>query len=144
MLSAEGCDDFIVIVTQSGALSGECELLSFGIDASANGLDTSIEFDLDTSIKFDFDKAAGTLDAMYLKWIDKSDPEMLVPVFDFTGAGVYVNDQEVISGKTAVSFAEDFTLVVKAENGDSKEYTELSSDQYRASCAPASAGKGDS
>ena len=114
-LSAEGCDDFIVIVTQSGALSGECELLSFGIDASANGLDTSI--------KFDFDKAAGTLDAMYLKWIDKSDPEMLVPVFDFTGAGVYVNDQEVISGKTAVSFAEDFTLVVKAENGDSKEYT---------------------
>lgn len=113
-LSADGYDDLSVTINQNGTLGSECELISFRIDASANALDASIEFN--------FDEDGRTLDAMYLTWIDKENPEMLVPVFEFKGAGVYVGDQEVVSGETAVSFAEDFILTVKAENGDTKEY----------------------
>lgn len=113
-LSAEGYDDLSVTINQNGTLGSECELISFRIDASANALDAPIEFN--------FYEDGRTLDAMYLTWIDKDNPEMLVPVFEFKGAGVYVNDQEVVSGETAVSFAEDFVLTVKAENGDTKEY----------------------
>lgn len=95
--------------------SSECELLSFSIGGEANGLPGPVEFDIDAE--------AGTLDAMYLTWIDKDDPQMLVPVFDFVGKAVYAGGKKIVSGETAVSFAEDFELVVEAENGDKTRFT---------------------
>ncbi len=113
-LSADGAEDVIVTLNQDGAKSSACELLSFSIDGSLNGLGSAIEFD--------FDKDSRTLDAMYLKWIEKDDPEMLIPVFSIDGAKVLVDGAEVVSGETAISFADDFTLTVEAESGDTKDY----------------------
>ena len=114
-LSAEGADDVTVTLVQEGGLKNkDCDLLSFSIDGSLNGLGSAIEFD--------FDKDSRTLDAMYLKWIEKDDPEMLIPVFEFTGETVYADGQEIVSGETPVSFAEDVTITVEAESGDTKDY----------------------
>lgn len=113
-LRADGAEDVIVTLNQDGAKSSACELLSFSIDGSLNGLGSAIEFD--------FDKDSRTLDAMYLKWIEKDDPEMLIPVFSIDGAKVLVGGAEVVSGETAISFADDFTLTVEAESGDTKDY----------------------
>lgn len=113
-LRADGAEDVIVTLNQDGAKSSACELLSFSIDGSLNGLGSAIEFD--------FDKDSRTLDAMYLKWIEKDDPEMLIPVFSIDGAKVLVDGAEVVSGETAISFADDFTLTVEAESGDTKDY----------------------
>ena len=52
-------------------LSGNCELLSFGLESARNGLLSPIEFD--------FDRENRTLKAMYLTWIDSEDPEMMIP-----------------------------------------------------------------
>lgn len=114
-LSAEGADDVIVTLVQEGGLKNrDCDLLSFSIDGSLNGLGSAIEFD--------FDKDRRTLDAMYLKWIEKDDPQMLIPVFESTGETVYADGQEIVSGETPVSFAEDVTITVEAESGDTKDY----------------------
>ena len=113
-LRADGAEDVIVTLNQDGAKSSACELLSFSIDGSLNGLGSAIEFD--------FDKDSRTLDAMYLKWIEKDDPEMLIPVFEFTGETVYADGQEIVSGETPVSFADDVTITVEAESGDTKDY----------------------
>lgn len=114
-LSAEGADDVIVTLVQEGGLNNkDCDLLSFSIDGTLNGLGSAIEFD--------FDKDSRTLDAMYLKWIEKDDPEMLIPVFEFTGETVYADGQEIVSGETPVSFADDVTITVEAESGDTKDY----------------------
>ena len=113
-LRADGAEDVIVTLNQDGAKSSACELLSFSIDGSLNGLGSAIEFD--------FDKDSRTLDAMYLKWIEKDDPKMLIPVFSIDGAKVLVDGAEVVSGETAISFADDFTLTVEAESGDTKDY----------------------
>ena len=94
--------------------SGDCELLSFSLPAAPNGLDGALSFD--------YDKASSTFSAMYLKWIEKDSPEMLVPEFRTDGARVLLGGNEVVSGETAVSFAEDFILTVEAENGDTKDY----------------------
>ena len=59
---------------------------------------------------------------MYLYWIVRDKPEMLVPVFETNGDKVQVNGTDVISGKTKVSFAEDFTLTVVAEDGSTNDY----------------------
>lgn len=116
-LSSEGCDDVTVTVSQEGReipKSTECDLLTFSIPAEANGLDSPIEFD--------FDEQTRTLDAMYLKWIEKDSPEMLIPEFTMTGVKAYADGVEIVSGETPVSFAEDVHLTVEAESGDVKEY----------------------
>lgn len=114
-LSAEGADDVTVTLVQEGGLKNrDCDLLSFSIDGSLNGLGSAIEFD--------FDKDRRTLDAMYLKWIEKDDPQMLIPVFESTGETVYADGQVIVSGETPVSFAEDVTITVEAESGDTKDY----------------------
>ena len=114
-LSADGADDVTVTLTQQGTISSVCELLSFSIAGKHNGLESEIEFELDPDSR--------TLNAMYLKWIEKDDPEMLIPEFTINGAKVLVNGVEVVSGETEISFADDFILTVEAENGDTKDYT---------------------
>lgn len=96
-------------------LKSTCNLTSLKLKASDNGLSKDVVFTLD--------KKSGTYSAMYLKWIAKDNPEMLIPVFTTDGESVWCGDQKVVSGKTAVAFADDFVLTVKAENGDKKEYS---------------------
>lgn len=95
-------------------LKSTCNLTSLKLKASDNGLSKDIVFTLD--------KKSGTYSAMYLKWIGKDKPEMMVPVFTTDGESVWCGEQKVVSGKTPISFAEDFVLTVHAENGDKKEY----------------------
>lgn len=113
-LSAEGCDDAVVTVIQEGLKSKTCDLLSFSLEGETNGLEKDVVFE--------FDAATSTFSAMYLKWIDGENPEMMVPVFETTGAKILVGGNEIVSGETEVSFADDFTVIVEAENGDTKEY----------------------
>lgn len=117
ILSASGCDDVLITVVQDEARppkSGTCDLLSFSIKKQ-NGLKKEIAFNLD--------EGSRTLSAKYLTWISKKDPEMLVPVFTTNGERVLVDGQEIVSGMTSISFADDFILTVEAENGDTKEYS---------------------
>lgn len=76
-----------------------------------------------SDIAFKIDNDGLTATAKHLKWIDKSNPELLVPTFSTNGVKVCVDGKEVVSGVTAISFADDFTMTVEAENGDKKEYT---------------------
>ena len=96
-------------------LKSTCNLTSLKLKASDNGLSKDVVFTLD--------KKSGTYSAMYLKWIAKDNPEMLIPVFTTDGESVWCGDQKVVSGKTAVAFADDFVLTVKAENGDTQAYS---------------------
>ena len=101
-------------VTPSKPQSKTNSLTSFKLKASANSLKKEVTFS--------YDESSRTFSAMYLKWIDKADPEMLIPEFKTDGKAVYLDGQEVKSGKTAMSFAKDFDLTVEAENGDRKTY----------------------
>lgn len=116
ILSASGCDDVLIEVVQAAPdhpRSSTCDLLTFRIDEAVNGF----------SIPVTFDSEARTITGKYLKWIKKENPEMIIPTFTSNGHKVLVNGQEVISGTTAISFADDFVLTVKAENGDTKDYS---------------------
>ena len=116
VVSAEECDPVTIEVTQDHrVLSSDKELKSLSLKKSKNS-------GLANDITFTFDSKTNTFSAMYLKWIDKTNPEMLVPEFDMEGVSVMVNGQEVESGKKAVSFADDFTVSVVAEDGSAVEY----------------------
>lgn len=116
VLSAPGCKDVQVTVIQAAAdQSGACDLLTFRIEGYRNGLDHDI--------LFDFDKNNRRLNALYLKWIDHEEPAQMIPTFTTNGKRVLVDDAPVVSNETKISFAEDISFVVVAENGDSKTYT---------------------
>ena len=116
VVSAEECDPVTIEVTQDHrVLSSEKELRSLSLKKAKNS-------GLTKDITFSFDSKTNTFSAKYLKWIEGSNPEMLVPEFDMEGVSVMVNGQEVESGKTAVSFADDFTVSVVAEDGSAVEY----------------------
>lgn len=109
-LSAEDCPDVVMEVSQKSALKG---LLSLKLPKSLNQMKEDVEFV--------YDVTEGVYKAMCLKWIAKSQPEMLIPEFEATGK-VFVGSQEVVSGKTAISFADDFVITVKADDGTSLDY----------------------
>lgn len=109
-LSAEGCQDAVIQVVQATAVKG---LLSIVLPKSLNQMKEDVEFV--------YDAASNTFKAMCLKWIAKQDPEMLVPEFEARGK-VYVNGSEIVSGKTAISFADDFTMTVKSDDGTSLDF----------------------
>ena len=109
-LSAEDCPDVVMEVLQKSALKG---LLSLKLPKSLNQMKEDVEFV--------YDVTEGVYKAMCLKWIAKSEPEMLIPEFEATGK-VFVGSQEVVSGKTAISFADDFVITVKADDGTSLDY----------------------
>lgn len=109
-LSAEDCPDVVIEVSQKSALKG---LLSLKLPKSLNQMKEDVEFV--------YDVTEGVYKAMCLKWIGKSQPEMLIPEFEATGK-VFVGSQEVVSGKTAISFADDFVITVKADDGTSLDY----------------------
>ena len=109
-LSAEDCPDVVMEVSQKSALKG---LLSLKLPKSLNQMKEDVEFV--------YDVTEGVYKAMCLKWIAKSEPEMLIPEFEATGK-VFVGSQEVVSGKTPISFADDFVITVKADDGTSLDY----------------------
>ena len=116
VVSAEECDPVTIEVTQDHrVLSSEKELRSLSLKKAKNS-------GLTKDVTFSFDSKTNTFSAKYLKWIEGSNPEKLVPEFDMEGVSVMVNGQEVESGKTALSFAEDFTVSIAAEDGSVIEY----------------------
>lgn len=117
VLSASGCSDVCVSVVQVGLdrpLETTCDLLSFSVKKQGG---------LKSDLVFSYDEVSRTYKSMYLKWIEGDDPEMMVPVFAHNGERVTVNGKDVVSGHTALSFADDFTIVVEAEDGGRKEYS---------------------
>lgn len=117
-VSAPDCADVTIGVTQllpDKPLSSTCNLKSFSLRAEANGLESDLSFKLASETM--------TWSAKYLKWIERKEPEMMVPTFVTDGSMVLVDGTEIVSGVTELSFADDFTVVVVAENGDTKEYT---------------------
>ncbi|MBE6227994.1 MAG: hypothetical protein E7120_03865 [Bacteroidales bacterium] len=115
-VSAEECEPVTIEVTQDHRiLATDKEMTSFSLKKSKNS-------GLATDIVFKYDEQTRTFSAMYLKWIDGDEPEMLVPTFETDGESVQVNGMDVVSDKTAISFAEDFTVTVVAEDGSSADY----------------------
>ncbi len=100
----------------TGSLSGDCNLETFRLAAANNpGLKSNVGFTLDGNTL--------TFSARYLSWITGDEPWMLVPEFTTTGEKVLVEGREVTSGVTPISFAEDISMTVVAENGTEKVYT---------------------
>lgn len=114
VLSAPECESRSLVIKQEGKKASTNSLTSLVLKAAPNSLSQDLAFS--------YDEATRTFSAKYLKWIDKAQPEMLIPEFVTDGETVLVNGQLVVSGKTAISFADDFDLVVKAENGDENTY----------------------
>lgn len=115
-VSAEECDPVTIEVTQDHRiLATDKEMTSFSLKKSMNS-------GLANDIVFKYDEQTRTFSAMYLKWIDGDEPEMLVPTFETDGESVQVNGMDVVSDKTAISFAEDFTVTVVAEDGSTADY----------------------
>lgn len=114
VLSAPECESRSLVVKQERKKASTNSLTSLVLKAAPNSLSQDLAFS--------YDEANKTFSAKYLKWIDKAQPEMLIPEFVTDGETVLVNGQPVVSGQTAISFADDFDLVVKAENGDENIY----------------------
>lgn len=114
VLSAHECESRSLVVKQERKKASTNSLTSLVLKAAPNSLSQDLAFS--------YDEATKTFSAKYLKWIDKAQPEMLIPEFVTDGETVLVNGQPVASGQTAISFADDFDLVVKAENGDENTY----------------------
>lgn len=115
-VSAEECEPVTIEVTQDHRiLATDKEMTSFSLKKSMNS-------GLANDIAFKYDEQTRTFSAMYLKWIDGDEPEMLVPTFENDGESVQVNGMDVVSDKTAISFAEDFTVTVVAEDGSTADY----------------------
>lgn len=114
VLSAPECEIRSLVVKQERKKASTNSLTSLVLKAAPNSLSQDLAFS--------YDEATKTFSAKYLKWIDKAQPEMLIPKFVTDGETVLVNGQPVVSGQTAISFADDFDLVVKAENGDENTY----------------------
>lgn len=114
VLSAPECESRSLVVKQERKKASTNSLTSLVLKAAPNSLSQDLAFS--------YDEVTKTFSAKYLKWIDKAQPEMLIPEFVTDGETVLVNGQPVVSGQTAISFADDFDLVVKAENGDENTY----------------------
>ena len=116
IVSAEECEAVTIEVIQDHRiLATDKEMTSFSLKKSMNS-------GLVNDIVFKYDEQTRTFSAMYLKWIDGDEPEMLVPTFETDGESVQVNGMDVVSDKTAISFAEDFTVTVVAEDGSTADY----------------------
>ena len=115
-VSAPECESVVIEVTQDHRiLNSDKEMTSFALMRKENSA-------LKSDIVFKYEQATKTFSAMYLYWIEGDKPEMLVPVFETNGDKVQVNGTDVVSGKTKVSFAEDFTVTVVAEDGSTNDY----------------------
>lgn len=114
VLSAPECESRRLVIRQGRVKASTNSLTSFVLKAAPNSLSNDLVFS--------YDNATKSFSAKYLKWIDKAQPQMLIPEFVTDGETVLVEGLPVVSGQTAISFADDFDLVVRAENGDENIY----------------------
>ena len=114
VLSAPECESRSLVIRQGRVKASTNSLTSFVLKAAPNNLSNDLVFS--------YDNATKSFSAKYLKWIDKAQPQMLIPEFVTDGETVLVEGLPVVSGQTAISFADDFDLVVRAENGDENIY----------------------
>lgn len=114
VLSAPECESRSLVIRQERVKASTNSLTSFVLKAAPNSLSNDLVFS--------YDNATKSFSARYLKWIDKAQPQMLIPEFVTDGETVLVEGLPVVSGQTAISFADDFDLVVRAENGDENIY----------------------
>lgn len=115
-LSAVGCRDAVIKIIQDHViLSSEKSLTSLSLKVADNPT-------LNGDIEFTYDSVTRTFSGMYLKWIDAENPEKFIPTFSYTGSDVLVNGETIKSGENSISFANDFKITVKAEDGSSTEY----------------------
>lgn len=114
VLSAPECESRSLVIRQERVKASTNSLTSFVLKAAPNNLSNDLVFS--------YDNATKSFSAKYLKWIDKAPPHMLIPEFVTDGETVLVDGRPVVSGQTAISFADDFDLVVRAENGDENIY----------------------
>ena len=114
VLSAPECESRSLVIRQGRVKASTNSLTSFVLKAAPNSLSNDLVFS--------YDNATKSFSAKYLKWIDKAQPQMLIPEFVTDGETVLVEGLPVVSGQTAISFADDFDLVVRAENGDENIY----------------------
>lgn len=91
------------------------KVTAFVIEAAANHLDSKIEFSVA--------QGNATISAKYLKWIEADQPAMMTPVVTHDGYRLFVGENELKSGVTAVDFSAPFTLKVVTKNGTETEYT---------------------
>lgn len=110
VLSAPECESRSLVIRQERVKASTNSLTSFVLKAAPNNLSNDLVFS--------YDNATKSFSAKYLKWIDKAQPHMLIPEFVTDGETVLVDGRPMVSGQTAISFADDFDLVVRAENGD--------------------------
>lgn len=110
VLSAPECESRSLVIRQERVKASTNSLTSFVLKAAPNNLSNDLVFS--------YDNATKSFSAKYLKWIYKAQPHMLIPEFVTDGETVLVDGRPVVSGQTAISFADDFDLVVRAENGD--------------------------
>lgn len=110
VLSAPECESRSLVIRQERVKASTNSLTSFVLKAAPNNLSNDLVFS--------YDNATKSFSAKYLKWIDKAQPHMLIPEFVTDGETVLVDGRPVVSGQTAISFADDFDLVVRAENSD--------------------------
>ncbi len=96
-------------------LSAECRITSFRFTSAQNG-------SLQGDVAFKIDQNAGTITAVYTRWIDKNDPDRLIATFQTTGTQVTVDGAGQQSGLTSNSFRDELTYTVKAENGETRQY----------------------
>lgn len=114
VLSSPECESRRLVIRQGRVKASTNSLTSFVLKAAPNSLSNDLVFS--------YDNATKSFSAKYLKWIDKAQPQMLIPEFVTDGETVLVEGLPVVSGQTAISFADDFDLVVRAENGDENIY----------------------
>lgn len=92
----------------------KCDLLSFSLDGERNELESSVIFEIDEDNL--------TASGYYLAEFGVECPETLVATFIINGEKVLVDDSE-LKGDAALSFAENISFTVVAENGKTKTYT---------------------
>lgn len=92
-----------------------CDLTSFRIESSLNGIPSTINFQIDHK--------ALTATGALLKWISKEHPSVMTATFTTSGKTVTINETTQVSGKTTNRFAETLEYRITAEDGTSKTYT---------------------
>ena len=89
-------------------------LISFEISKANNK-------DIDKTITFEYDENQACYRGFYLKWIDKDNPDLFIPSFNYVGDRFTINGADVVSGETSLSFTGDLLCTVYSGN-DKRDY----------------------
>ena len=71
---------------------------------------------IDKTITFEYDEDQACYRGLYLKWIDKDNPDVFIPSFNYDGDRFTINGAAVVSGETSLSFTGDLLCTVYSGN----------------------------